>query len=393
MIIIMAIVQDIPFRDYQDVQFKVLWLDEDQKSASDSLINYLSATKQFELVNQIRGKDLNLRMLQQEVEKGNYPVGIFVPKGFNAAILNKTNHLVELISKKYGQLSVYPVRKDLDNIKLLVAFDPAAKNTYRISVQNVIDKLILKLQYDNLISKLSPTNDQRLENELPILDPMVSQLNPSPNSNPTIISSVQHNVPAWIVFAIFFLILPLAGNQIKENEAGSRIRLAMTPGSNVDLQLGKILFYMLVAVIQFLFLLVMSRLLLPLFGLPPLIIGNHWLLLIIDALIISFPAIILGILIGNIFTTYHQAMMFGSILIILLSAVGGIWIPVAVLPHWLQLAAEVSPLHWSLELINDTMLRGFSWNAFLTKSSILICFGILFLVVIKIILSRKMIKY
>lgn len=108
---------------------------------------------------------------------------------------------------------------------------------------------------------------------------------------------------------------------------------------------------------------------------------------------ITFPAITLGILIGNTFSTYHQAMMFGSILIILLSAVGGIWIPVAVLPRWLQLIANISPLHWALELINDTMLRDFGWSAFLPKFVILVGFGLLFLVLSRIAARGRIIKY
>ncbi len=34
-------------------------------------------------------------------------------------------------------------------------------------------------------------------------------------------NSVQHNVPAWSIFAMFFIVIPIAGNMIREREDGS----------------------------------------------------------------------------------------------------------------------------------------------------------------------------
>ena len=58
---------------------------------------------------------------------------------------------------------------------------------------------------------------------------------------------------------------------------------------------------------------------LPYFGLPGLDIGHEWWNVILAAVVITFSAISFGMLIGSYFNTYHQAMMFGSITIILLS--------------------------------------------------------------------------
>jgi len=109
------------------------------------------------------------------------------------------------------------------------------------------------------------------------------------------------------------------------------------------------------------------------------------------AVIITFPAISLGFFIGTIFTTHSQATMFGSILIIILSAVGGIWIPIEVLPNWMQLLAKVSPLQWSLKLINDIMLRDLSASKLFITSSILVSFGLVFLFLARL-MSRRTIR-
>ena len=38
-------------------------------------------------------------------------------------------------------------------------------------------------------------------------------------------NSVQHNVPAWTLFAIFFIIVPLSINIVKEKSQGTFVRL------------------------------------------------------------------------------------------------------------------------------------------------------------------------
>lgn len=149
----------------------------------------------------------------------------------------------------------------------------------------------------------------------------------------------------------------------------------MSPGSYFDIINGKVLLYTCFGIFQFLFLLTISIMVLPYFGLPGLDIGHEWWNVILAAVVITFSAISFGMLIGSYFNTYHQAMMFGSITIILMSAIGGIWIPIEVLPHWMQSLAKLSPLHWSLSLVQDVFLRGIVWSRFLVKMSVLMGFG------------------
>lgn len=392
MIIIMAIVQDVPFRDYQDIGFKVLWADDDNKAVSDSIISYLAPLKQIQLVRQINGNKIDVEQMKSLVESGTYQVGIYIPKGFNAATKNKINRLTNFIGRSSGNPALYPVNNTLDSIKMSLYFDPGSKNTYRLALKEAIDKLLFRLQYDLLLSRLSKGNST-LDGQnagQKIFDPAggIQIVSTGKEKQYGIVNSVQHNVPAWIVFALFFLVMPISGNYIKEKQEGNRIRVKMTPGSYSDILMGKVLFYCLLGVCQFIFLIVLSKMILPIFGLPNLLIGHQFFILLLDSVIISFTAITLGFLIGIIFRTYHQAMMFASILIIVLSALGGIWIPVSVLPHWMQQVANVSPLHWSLELINDTLLRSFNVASYSFKAAILLVFGLCF-VFLSIIITRQ----
>jgi ABC-2 type transport system permease protein len=95
----------------------------------------------------------------------------------------------------------------------------------------------------------------------------------------------------------------------------------------------------------------------PLLDLPALQLGVNHLAGFITALSISITATAYGILIGTIFKTPNQALNFGAISIVILSAIGGIWIPLEIMPEKIQTIGRLSPLSWGLDAINDVYLR------------------------------------
>ena len=60
------------------------------------------------------------------------------------------------------------------------------------------------------------------------------------------ISSVQHNVPAWAIFGMFFIVIPIAGNMLREREERSALRIQLIPHAQNYVALGKIFFYTLI---------------------------------------------------------------------------------------------------------------------------------------------------
>jgi len=116
--------------------------------------------------------------------------------------------------------------------------------------------------------------------------------------------------------------------------------------------------------------------LMPVFGLPALTLGMHpWILLPI-AICISFAATSFGTFIGSVFKSSNQALPFGSIAIVILSAIGGIWIPVEILPETMQRLANISPLRWGLAAINEIILRDGNFAAVIKYLAALLSFGI-----------------
>jgi len=61
--------------------------------------------------------------------------------------------------------------------------------------------------------------------------------------------------------------------------------------------------------------------------------------------------------VGTIARTHQQAAIFASISVVILAAVGGIWVPVFVMPPFLREISVASPLNWGLNGFYDILVR------------------------------------
>jgi len=203
----------------------------------------------------------------------------------------------------------------------------------------------------------------------------------SGSENNIIPNSVQHNVPAWTIFAMFFIVIPLASNIIQERQSGVSARLKTIPGSNFITVTGKAITYFMVGLMQAILMLIIGVWLLPVFGLPSLQIGDGGLALLIVTIAIIMAATGYGILIGTIATSEQQSSIFGSISVVILAAIGGIWVPQFMMSDLMVSLSKISPLSWGLNAYYDILLRNFGIEEVLTYVALLVAF---FLVCISI---------
>ena len=170
-------------------------------------------------------------------------------------------------------------------------------------------------------------------------------------------NSVQHNVPAWSMFAIFFIVISLAGNMIREREIGCYNRLMTMPCSFHLYLFSKICVYLIVCLSQLCLMIATGMYLTPLFGLPALKLGHSMIALVAMSVSASLAAIGYGLAIGSLARTNQQASVFGAVSVVILAAIGGVWIPVFIMPYYMQIISRVSPLNWGLNGFNDLFVR------------------------------------
>lgn len=361
--VVMALIQDAPFREYRDYVFDVLWVDNDGGPMAAKLHDALSSG-QFRLIDTVSGRRLDSTALRNLVQTGDYKMGIVIPAGISAEVVNSANQVANEMSKSTGAVGKLPAR-DTRSLTIAMYFDPVSKQAMKLSLLNAIDKQLTRTQAEMILGRLSDklasldsTQQTRfnLQEKLQAVgvreystgNAKAAQLNTN---------SVQHNVPAWAIFGLFFIIIPIAGNMIREREEGSLMRIRLIPGSYYSIITGKLLFYVLLGIGQFYTMLLAGRLLMPLLGLPALYMGHAPLALLVTVTMIVLTATAYGLLVGALFQTPNQALPFGALSIVILSAIGGIWVPVEILPAGLQQLAKVSPLYWGLDAINDLFLR------------------------------------
>lgn len=365
LITVMALIQDAPFKDYQDIRFDILTVDNDHGRLGRYVREGLESGGQFNIIDSLDGRPVTAEQAKQLVNEGKYKISIVVPEGATASIVSNANRIVNDITRRMGMSVSLPVKKGADSLNVTIYFDPAAKKAFKGAIHQALDNFLTQVETDMLLD--------RIKHQLKGKDSTVSdvdtltirlqavglkeQATGSGKQLDVISNSVQHNVPAWSIFAMFFIVIPIAGNMIREREDGSLLRMKLIPGSYLEILAGKMLFFVGICVLQFYLMMLMGIYAMPLLNLPRLSMGVHPGTTLLVAASIGLTATAYGILVGTVFKTPNQALNFGAISIVILSAIGGIWIPLEIMPEKMQMIGHLSPLSWGLDAVNDIYLR------------------------------------
>ena len=170
-------------------------------------------------------------------------------------------------------------------------------------------------------------------------------------------SSVQQSVPAWLIFSMFFVVIPLSTTFIVEKQHGTLQRLKTLPIADGYFLFGKIIPYVIINLIQTVLMFLVGIYLVPAAGGQALqLSANAW-LLIPMSMSISILAISVAMLIAVRVNTTDQATTVGGVSNLLLAAVGGVMVPTYVMPEAMQNISGYSPMNWGLEGFLTILLR------------------------------------
>jgi ABC-2 type transport system permease protein len=202
-------------------------------------------------------------------------------------------------------------------------------------------------------------------------------------------SSVQQNVPAWLVFSMFFVAIPLSTTFITEREHGTLMRLRSMNVSVPLLFAGKLVPYALINQIQVASMLAVGVFVVPLLGGEALQLGSSPGGLVLMATAVSFGAIGYALLISVVARTTEQATVLGGAGSILLGAIGGIMVPKFLMPEAMQTFTWLSPMAWGLEGFLDVLLRQGHARDVLPEAAAMGAFGLAALLVAVELFRRR----
>lgn len=384
LVLVMTLLQDSTFKKLDEKQLPVLIVNHDADTFGINIVKGLKGTTFFKVTV---GEGISENELEEQIEKGNYLIGIIINDNSTNLIKNSIKQKIQqqFPEEEVGQL--FEIDSTVTGqAKVEIFFDPVLKNSYKQSILGVLKQFSAMVEAKLMFEIYSGLFDELLEIELKPTDSFSNlvffdEKYASGEKNIIIPNSVQHNVPAWTIFAMFFIVIPLASNIIKERQSGVSERLRTIPGSNLIGILAKAKTYFIVGFIQAILMLMIGIWLLPILGLPALQIGGNGLSLLFVTIAIIMAATSYGIAIGTIAKTEQQSSIFGSISVVILAAIGGIWVPSFIMSDLMINISKFSPLNWGLNAYYDILLRNSNIYDILPAIGLLVGFSFICLLI------------
>lgn len=166
------------------------------------------------------------------------------------------------------------------------------------------------------------------------------------------LGALQNNVPAFTLFAMFFIVIPLAGSIINEKINGTFSRLRTFPVTFTEILTSKIIIFFIICIIQFIVMLLIGVFILPKLGEEaPINLNINWFTLAAALAACSLAATGFGLITGSYAANHGQAATFGSVMVVILAMLGGIFVPPYMLPGSLKAISTISPLRWGTDAL------------------------------------------
>ncbi|HYG39450.1 MAG TPA: ABC transporter permease [Cytophagales bacterium] len=361
LVIVITSIQSSTFELVNDNKVPLILSNRDNGKASQELIVAIKEMGMFEISE--TKEDFNEKEIADFMHKKDALIAIIIPKDFSNKISLKAKDIAGKALNEFGvteETGESP--KDLVD-PLTLYYHPVLQESFRYSIQGALrsalqiveSKEILQTLYFSLNEKELPKGleNEIINNQIPINEIPVSR-----DGSRNIPNATQHNIPAWTVFAMFFVVISLGSSVVKEKLSGSFIRLKTLPTSYFIALISKQISYLLVTLAQVVVIFSIGVFLFPLIGLPKLNLPSDLVGLLIVSLISGWCAISYAIAIGVFAQTQEQANGFGAVSIVILAAIGGILVPSFAMPESFQVLMILSPLHWCLESYYGLFLEG-----------------------------------
>ena len=378
LIITITLIQDSTFRTANETTIPILVVDNDKGEVSKLIDDNLKASSSFSVVTKHDGRPVDEAYAKEQVFDGKYQLAIIIPEGLSSGLKQTVDNNVNKILEGFGEadsIAKPAAEQKAEPKEVRLYFDPASQSAFKSAVKSTVDRMISQIEtksiYDAFQKQLGEESTQAFQQQSYI---SFKEILPMFEDKAMVPNSTQHNVPAWSLFAIFFIVVPLSINIVKEKNQGTRVRLRTNPVSFATVIAGKTITFLVICMIQFFLMVLVGRYIFPHMGLPPLDMNGSFGLMCVVALFAGFAAIGFGILLGTLARTQEQAAPFGSTAVVILAAVGGVWVPVFAMPKVMQYVAKASPMNWGLDAFYDVLLRNYSLAEILPKLGMMFAF-------------------
>jgi ABC-2 type transport system permease protein len=331
---------------------KLLVTDLDRTTLSKEIIYKLDSLKDIIIIasDSIRSKEL--------VIKGKYACALIINKGFQDSLEYGNTMPVELVYDRSREVEIGILQQNL--ISILIS------STSEIMIKKNIEKYL---------KELFPEDENDISND--IFENVIKKDSNKQTIKWTPIVGIKNDTRLGLIqavagTAILMLLFSVAGvgtSILEEKENGTINRLLYSPLKGSTILYSKMLFAFFISILQLSAMFLYAWLVLDMdmsVNIPGLI------LMIIST---SFAVSSLGIFLAAVAKTRQQAQNLSTIIILVMSAIGGSMIPLFIMPLILQKIALLSVNYWGIQGFYDLFWRTLPLEAILPKILILMGIG------------------
>ncbi|MEO5996709.1 MAG: ABC transporter permease [Chitinophagaceae bacterium] len=358
--IVITAIQNSTFELVNDNKVPLLISNEDSGQLGKKLIEAIEKIGMFDL-KQVTGEKSE-KLVVERMHAKDALIAVVIPEDFSSKIIAKAKNITGKALNEFGLQGDTNKAKAGKMDPLTLYYNPVLQSSFRSSVQGALQSALQLVESREIVRNLYFSINEKelpaaLENDIIDNNVVINEIPVSRDGNRTIPNATQHNIPAWTIFAMFFVVISLGSSVVREKLSGSFIRLKTLPTNYLVALLSKQITYLVVTMAQAAVIFAIGVWLFPVMGLPVLDLPADIAGLIFVSLICGWCAVSYAICIGVFAQTQEQANGFGAVSIVIMAAIGGLLVPSFAMPHSFKTIMKISPLHWCLEAFYGLFLE------------------------------------
>lgn len=302
--------------DYEVKQVKVCVVDHDRSSYSQKLVNKITATNYFQLVDYTDSYDKALRY----VEKDEADLVLQIPSAFEKQLVTENKATLFLA---------------------INAINGVKANLGGAYLRTIIGEFNGEVRLEWL---------------------QLQRFSPQPTLSVTSINwfNPLMNYQVFMVPGILVILVTMVGgflsalNIVKEKEIGTIEQINVTPIRKYQFILGKLIPFWVLGLVVLTIGLVISRVA---YGIVPL--GSLFTIYLFAAVYL-LVVLGMGLLISTFVNTQQQAMLLSFFFMMIFIMLGGLYTSIESMPHWAQVFTWFNPVTYFIEVMRMVVLKGSS---------------------------------
>jgi ABC-2 type transport system permease protein len=208
------------------------------------------------------------------------------------------------------------------------------------------------------------------------------------NNNKDNIPGLVQSVSGTAIMMLLFSVAGIGASLLHEKQEGMLKKLLCAPIPPDNILFGKMVYANIISIVQLSIIFVFAKLA---FGLD---IMHHLPALVLMIIVTAYACSSFGIFLASFATSHQQVQTLSTLIVLIMSAIGGSMIPVFIMPEFMQKIAVISVNYWAVQGFFDIFwkLLPLTDITFLSRVFVLIGIGTLLNFIALLMFKKNILK-